>query len=80
MPTTKKRISIVVDKDTDWAIKQLAKIHKVPVATKAADMLRNAIELQEDLILSEIAEKRIQNKNSKYIDYDTFWKKVESSF
>lgn len=80
MPTLKQRINITVDKDTGWALKQLAKINQVPVATKAAQMLRDALELQEDLILAEMVEKRAKDKNAKYIDHDTFWKKVENRF
>ena len=79
MPTTKQRINITLDKQTEWALKQLAKINKVPVATKAAEMLRDALELQEDLILAEIANERSNQKNVKYIDHDTFWKKVENN-
>lgn len=79
MPTTKQRINITVDKETDWALKQLAKIDKIPVATKVSQMLREALELQEDLILAEIADKRSKMKGVKYIDHDTFWKKVENN-
>lgn len=67
-----------MDKDTEWAIKYLAKMENIPVATKAGEMLRDALELQEDLILAEIANRRSRDKNAKYIDHDTFWKKVES--
>lgn len=78
MPTTKDRINITVGKDTSWAIKQLAKRDRVPASTKVRELVEKAIELEEDLIWAEIADKRAKEKNVKYIDHDTFWKKVES--
>ena len=76
MPTTKQRINVTVDKETGWALKHLAKMHNVPIATKTAEIIRDALDLQEDLILAEMVEGRMKDKNKKYIDHDTFWKKV----
>ena len=73
MPTLKQRINITVDADTGWALKKLAKMHKIPIATKAMEIIRDAIELQEDLIWAEIAESRASHKGP-WIDHETFWK------
>jgi len=43
MPTTKKRINISVDRDTEWALKKLAKMYGVPVATKATDIITTQV-------------------------------------
>jgi predicted DNA-binding protein len=80
MPTTKQRINISVGKNTNWAIKQLAKRDQVPASTKVRELVERAIELEEDLIWAEIADRRSKDKNAKYVDHDTFWKKVESRF
>ena len=49
MPTTKQRINITVNKETGWALKQLAKMHKVPLATKAGQMLQDALKLKSGI-------------------------------
>jgi hypothetical protein len=72
MPTTKKRINITVTNDIEQVIELLAERDNVPVATKAIDLIRTAIELDEDDILREIAEKR-DTKNSKYMSHKQAW-------
>ena len=77
MPTTKERINITVDKDTSWAIKQLAKRDQVPASTKVRELVERALELEEDLICAEIADKRSKEKNVKYIPYEEVWKNIK---
>jgi len=72
MPTDKKRINISVTDDIEEAIKLLAKRDNVPVATKANDLIRMAIELDEDDILREIAEKR-DTKDASYVSHEDAW-------
>ncbi len=73
MPTTKKRINISISKELDSALRTIAKRDRVPEATKAAQMLQIALELEEDKILSEIAERR-DTKGAKYISHKQAWK------
>ena len=68
MPTTKKSINISISKELDSALRTIAKRDRVPEATKAAQMLQIALELEEDKILSEIAERR-DTKGAKYISH-----------
>jgi hypothetical protein len=77
MATTKKRLNVTLTPYLEGAIKTLAKRDSVPEATKAAELLKNAIEIEEDRILLEIALSR-DTKDAKYIDEDTFWKSVKS--
>ena len=76
MPTLKQRINITVSADTGWALKKLAKMHQVPIATKAGELLEQALELEEDLIWAEIAEKRSKEK-VKYIPHEIVWKSIK---
>ena len=74
MPTDKTRINISVTDETEKILKDLAKRDDVPVATKALELLRKAIELEEDKILSTIATAR-DKKGTKYISQDKVWAK-----
>ncbi|KKQ78032.1 MAG: hypothetical protein A3A96_02970 [Candidatus Zambryskibacteria bacterium RIFCSPLOWO2_01_FULL_39_39] len=76
MPTLKQRISITVNTDTGLALKKLAKMHKMPVATKAGELLEQALELEEDLIWAEIADQRSREK-AKYLSHEIVWKSVK---
>lgn len=74
MATTKKRLNITLDKETQEFIAILAKRDAVPEATKAAQLLREAIEIEEDKIWLEIAESR-DTPDAKYISEKEVWKK-----
>ncbi len=39
MPTTKKRINLTTDKDTEAILERIAKRDGVPMATKAAELI-----------------------------------------
>jgi hypothetical protein len=73
MSTTKRRINITADADVEAALKLVAERDGVPMATKAAELLRNALELEEDLALGAIAEER-ERAHVKFISHEEFWK------
>lgn len=73
MPTVKKRINITVDSEIEEILKLLSKRDEVPQATKVSELLRKAIELDEDEIFNEIAEKR-DVVGAKYIEHEKAWK------
>ncbi|MBU1016521.1 toxin-antitoxin system, antitoxin component [Patescibacteria group bacterium] len=73
MPTAKKRINITVDSEIEEILRLLSKRDEVPQATKVSDLLRKAIELEEDEIFNEIAEKR-DIADAKYIEHEKAWK------
>ncbi len=77
MPTTKQRINITVDKDTGWAIKQLAKRDHMPTSAKVRELVKQALEFEEDLVWAEIADKRSKEKNVKYIPHEEVWKHIK---
>jgi predicted DNA-binding protein len=75
MTTTKKRINISVSKETEQALQYLAKRDQEPVATKAGGLLELALELEEDMVLSAIADERLKNHKGRWIkDSDKIWK------
>ena len=75
MPTIKNRINITADKDLEKTLKMLAKRDGVPVATKAGNLLRIALELEEDIAWAQVVKERMSEKNIKWISHKTVWKK-----
>ena len=75
MATTKQRINISVSKSTHEALKYLAKRDEEPVATKAAYLLEEALELEEDRVLSKIADERLKNYKGPWLSHEEVWGK-----
>ena len=73
MTTTKRRINITADKDVEKALIHVAKRDGVPTASKAADLLRVALELEEDLAWAALADQRMSRKNVKYLTHKQVW-------
>lgn len=73
MPTLKKRINISVSKDIEQAIAKLAKRDSMPQATKAAQLLAQAIESEEDAIWDAIVTER--SRDPRFVSHEQVWKK-----
>jgi len=73
MPTLKQRINITTDRETRSVLVRIAKRDRVPLATKAAQLLRNALELEEDIVLAKIVNERFL-KGGKFIPHELAWK------
>lgn len=58
MPTKKKRLNVTLKKDIALYVREMAIRDDVPEATKAAELIEFALELEEDLYLSRIADER----------------------
>jgi len=54
-------------------IETLAKRDTVPVATKARQLIENALLLEEDRAIAKLVKSR--DKSDKLIAFDTIWKK-----
>ncbi len=79
MATSKKRINITLTKEAEEAIEELAKKDRVPQATKAAELLEEALALHEDLVLGQIAEERLRDakrNKEKTIPHEEVWKRL----
>lgn len=73
MATLKKRVNISLASDIDRALTQLARRDKVPQATKAAELLRVGLEVEEDVLLDTVATERYKT-NSTRLSHDQVWK------
>jgi len=72
MPTTKSRINISLSEETKEALQKLSYRDRVPAATKAARLIEVALEIEEDKIWNELAEKR-DNKNARFLSHKKAW-------
>ena len=74
MATLKKRINISVSNEVETAVAILAKRDQVPHATKAAELLELALEIEEDGYFSRLIEERTAS-NTKWILHSAdIWK------
>lgn len=75
MPTTKKRLNITLSEEMDRDIQTLARRDNVPKATITAKLIREALELQEDIALAKIAEERMRNHDGRWLSHEEVWGK-----
>jgi hypothetical protein len=74
MAITKTRINISVSKLTRDTIRALAKRDQMPLASKVTDLVEEALELEEDRMLSAIADARLKGKVRWIKDSDKIWR------
>ena len=72
MATLKKRINISVPKDIEQALAKLAERDAMPQATKAASLLTQAIEWEEDTVWDSIAASR--ERVGRFVSHGKAWK------
>lgn len=72
MPTSKKRINITVDDRTYEALEKLSKQRDQSVAGVGLSLIEDALEYQEDVHFSRVADKRLSQKQ-KRIPHDKAW-------
>ena len=75
MTTLKKRLNITLPKEARIYLKKLALEDQVPEATKAAELLQMALEIEEDAYFAKIGDERAK-KGGKSISHKAFWAKV----
>jgi hypothetical protein len=63
MPSQNPRINVVLDNSLYRNVQILAEKDKVSLSTKVRDLLKEALEIQEDIALSAFAEKREKSWN-----------------
>ena len=76
MPTKKNRLNITLSKDAAIFLKQIALRDDVPQATKAAELIEMALEIEEDAYFAKIADERAKDTKAKWISHEEFWSKV----
>ncbi len=72
MPTEKKRIHITVDDDTYEALGRLSDSRRESVASVGLSLIEQALEYQEDLYFSRIADERLKARQ-KRIPHSKAW-------
>ena len=73
MATTKKRINVTLSRDVERAITKLAKRDQVPEATKAGELIRLALEIEEDAVWDQLATERLKSSKG-FISHEEVWK------
>jgi metal-responsive CopG/Arc/MetJ family transcriptional regulator len=58
MPTTKPRINVILEKPLYETVEQLVARDGMSLSLKVRDLVKEALEIQEDLALSSFAEAR----------------------
>ncbi|OGL77409.1 hypothetical protein A3E97_00280 [Candidatus Uhrbacteria bacterium RIFCSPHIGHO2_12_FULL_47_12] len=72
MPTAKYRIHVSVPRDVEMALQRLAKRDDVPCASKALELIKAALELEEDQVWNRLAIKR-DTKKAKFVSHEKVW-------
>ena len=74
MPSQKPRINIVLDDFLYQNVRFLAEKDNISLSAKVRDLLKEALEIQEDIALSAFAEKRKKSwDDSKALTHDDVW-------
>lgn len=65
MPTAKKRINITVEDDVYEALEHLAAERHQPIAGVSAALIKQALEYQEDVYFSRVADDRLRRRQKR---------------
>lgn len=69
----KKRINVSLPDSTVLYLQHIALRDQVPPATKAAELIEKALEIEEDAYLSSVADERLSEKVTYIPDSDAAW-------
>jgi len=72
MPTAKRRINITVDDDVYQALERLSGKRAQSVAGVGLSLIQEALEYQEDIYFSRVADARLDKKERR-IAHDKAW-------
>lgn len=73
MPTVKRRISICVDDQLFDELAARAEEEQRPVASLGLDLIRRAMQLEEDAYFSKVSDSRVAKKE-KRVSHSKAWK------
>jgi predicted DNA-binding protein len=75
MPTKNPRVNIVVEPPLYNVMQDIASSEGVSMSTIARDLIREAIELREDVALADFADARMKTLDrKKALSHDDVWK------
>jgi len=74
MPAQNPRINVVLDNSLYQNVRLLAEKDNVSLSSKVRDLIKEALEIQEDMTLSAFAEKREKSwDDAKALSHDDAW-------
>ena len=74
MPTTKPRINVILEEPLYETVKQLAERDGMSLSLKVRDLVKEALEIREDVALTAFAEERESTfRKSKSLKHDEVW-------
>lgn len=73
MPSVKKRISLTVDDKTYSVLQILSGKTQQKISTVSLNLIQQALELQEDIYFSKLADERLSQKQ-KRVSHGKAWK------
>ena len=77
MATKKPRVNVVLDKNIYNAVKDLSESEDMSMSSTIRDLVKEALELREDVALSKFAEKREKTfDRSKALSHKEVWGKL----
>ena len=72
MATEKRRLNISLTKEIDQVLTYIAQRDNVAQATKAIELLKKGLEIEEDTIWDSIANAR-DSRNAKFVSHKKVW-------
>ena len=73
MPTKNPRLNVVLSNELYEMVEKISKQEDKSMSVVAKELIEDALEKHEDLLLSEMAMKR-ENKSKKIVPHDKAWK------
>ncbi len=75
MPAKNPRLNIVVEKSIYEQVKRIAKKRGISLSLTARDLIKEALELREDLYWSKVVERRADSVKGKrdFLDHSKVW-------
>jgi predicted DNA-binding protein len=73
MPTKNPRLNVVLDPELYELVEKISKQEDKSMSVVAKELIEDALQKHEDLLLSEIAMKR-EAKSKKTVPHDKAWK------
>ncbi len=74
MPAKNPRVNVVLEKPLYQKVEQIAKRDGVSLSTKVRDLVLEALEVEEDIALAELAEMREKKfKRAKALKHTEVW-------
>jgi metal-responsive CopG/Arc/MetJ family transcriptional regulator len=74
MPTTKPRINVILEEPLYETVEQLAERDGMSLSLKVRDLVKEALEIREDIALTYLAEERDETfRKSKSLRHDEVW-------